>query len=138
MAIVKVMLVSGLVVCLAICLVACATAPGIVQDKPSAPSQCFEGPFSIYRLNSEPWEVVVADPPFFVVKNPVKGGQPCAVAMVISPQGQVLRFGYVDSGRFRSFMYSADKDCYLEEKISPELAEQGLNLLLKICGEKQC
>jgi hypothetical protein len=130
---------KSLALAIAIVICACAaSAPVIQQDKPNAPNQCFDGPFSIYRLNSEAWKPVAADPPLFFLKNPVPGEHPCVIVAIIVPPGSIIRYGYVDGQKFRSFMYSPQADCYKEEVISPEQQEQGKTLLLKLCKEAHC
>jgi hypothetical protein len=126
-----------LVVSLVVGLTACATAPAIVPDKPQ-PNQCFEGPFSIYRLNSEEWKPVATQPPLYFLRNPVPGALPCILIAVIVPPGSILRYGYLDNGQFRSFMFNSEKDCYIEEKLDPAFAEEGKQLLMRLCKEAHC
>jgi len=125
-------------VMLATLLVACAIAPVIVQDKPTAPNQCFEGPFSIYRLNTEKWIPLVANPPLYFLRNPVPGALPVVIAVMIIPPGKVMGYGYVDGQKFRSFIYSPEKDCYVEDIVPPDVAEQAKKLLLKLAKESHC
>ena len=127
-------MVRCLQVIMVFCLVACSTAPAIVQDKPSAPNQCFEGPFNIFRLNTEQWKPIASDGnALFVIKNPDPLGLPQAIVLIIM-NGGILRYGYLDGQNFRSFMLEGD--CYLEETLSPELAEGMKQLLLKLLKEQ--
>jgi hypothetical protein len=131
----QVISVIGLMVCLAICLVACATVPGIVPEKPK-PDQCFEGPLNPYSVDADKWELFAADPPLFILKK--KQGLPCAIIVLVAPNGQVVRYCYLDKGKLRSFYYSPEKDCYVEETLAPELAAEGKKLLQKVCKETDC
>jgi hypothetical protein len=122
-------------VILALCLVACATAPAITPEKPQ-PNQCFEGPLNPYIITADKWELVAADPPLFILKK--KQGLPCAIIILIAPNGQVVRYCYLDGGKLRSFIYSPEKDCYVEEQLEPALAAEGKKLLQKVCKETDC
>jgi hypothetical protein len=128
-------MVRCLQVILVFLLVACAAAPAIVQEKPQ-PNQCFEGPFNPYAVTAETWELFAADPPLFILKK--KQGLPCAIIVLVAPSGQVVRYCYLDGGKLRSFYYSPEKDCYVEEQLPPELAAEGKKLLQKVCKELDC
>jgi hypothetical protein len=126
-------MVRCLQVIIAFCLVACSTAPAIVQDKPQ-PNQCFDGPFNIFRLNTEQWKPIASDGnALFVIKNPDPRGLPQAIVLIVM-NGGILRYGYLDGQNFRSFMLEGD--CYREETLSPELSEGMKQLILKLLKEQ--
>lgn len=127
-----------LAVLMAMMLVACATVPAIVPDKPK-PNQCFDGPFSIFRLQQEKWEVVVTDGnSLFFFKNPNKDARPQIVVAIIHPTiGAIIRFGYLDGPKFRSFMFDPQTECYKEETLDQKIADEMKALILKILKERQ-
>jgi hypothetical protein len=112
--------------------VICFTVPAIGQEP------CCEGPFSIFRINSENWEPVIQDGPVFFFKNPTPGSRPGIVVAVVTPLGQIVRFGYLDDNKFRSFLFDATSQCYREEIIPPDVAEQMKVIILHILKELQC
>lgn len=127
-----------LMVVLSVSLLACAGAPAIVQDKPLSPEQCFEGPFNIFRVNNEQWKPVASDGQLlFFLKNPTKNAMPEIVAVILHPMnGGILRYGYLDGSKFRSFTFDQASQCYKEDALDQKIKDEMKALILKLLKEQ--
>ena len=127
-----------LMVVLALSLVACATAPVIVPDKPQ-PNQCFEGPFNVFRLQQEKWQAIASDGNLlFFLKNPVREAKPEIVATILHPMnGGVVRYGYLDGKKFRPFTFDPASKCYKEDTLDQKTSDEMKALILSLLKESQ-
>jgi hypothetical protein len=125
-----------ILVSLATLILNCASVPAVIPDQPQTPEQCFESSFNPFRLATEPWDVLEASPPVYVLKNPNQGQYPKVIIVQVNQWGQVLSYIYLDGKDLVA--YGTDGKCYRKMELEPETRDKLKLFILNIAKEKHC
>lgn len=110
----------------------------VVGSVANAQEPCFDSTLNPYTLNS--WPAVASDGNLlFVLQNPVRDTHPKLVVVIIHPMsGGIIRYGYLDGSKFRSYTITPETLCYKEDELPPEICDQMKQLILNLTKELQC